>query len=171
MFQVLSSKSHEKGFTLIELLVVIAIVGLLSSIVLVSVNAAREKAKISSAKAMVEQLHKIILINYNESGGTSPSPGNTGIGTGCTYWGPGTVVGIVNNDGNRYANWLGPFLSEVPKDPWGNCYVMEGPFGESCPGNPNSVTICSAGPDGVFLNWNQPLENRGDDICKSFGCP
>jgi prepilin-type N-terminal cleavage/methylation domain-containing protein len=34
-----------KSFTLIELLVVIAIIGLLSSIVLVSMNGVREKAR------------------------------------------------------------------------------------------------------------------------------
>tara|TARA_Y100000310_G_scaffold276284_1_gene293306 strand:+ start:138 stop:668 length:531 start_codon:yes stop_codon:yes gene_type:complete len=170
-------RNKNNGFTLIELLIVIAIIGLLAAIVLVSLGNARERAKIAQAESMVEQLHKAILINYNESGGTSPFPSNTAIGTGCTLlWEPGTVVGIVNNDGDRYDNWTGPFLTEVPKDPWGNCYALDGPLYENVYGNGNppehTSMICSAGPDESFENpspWNKAPEDRGDNICKSFG--
>ena len=163
--------SKQKSFTLIELLVVIAVIGLISSIVLVSMKSAREKAKIAKAQEMVRELHQIILINYQESNGTSPIPLNTDIGTGCTYWGSGTVVGFVDNPGNYYANWMGPWLSEVPKDPWGNCYALDGPIEEGCPGDPYGSKICSAGANGSFESWNGLPVSKGDDICKAFGCP
>jgi prepilin-type N-terminal cleavage/methylation domain-containing protein len=64
-----------KGFTLIELLVVIAIIGILASIVLVSLNDARNKGYDTQIKSDIAQIRNGMEMCYDNNGGTY---------TGCT---------------------------------------------------------------------------------------
>jgi len=56
---------ERKGFTLIELLVVIAILGILATIILVSVNNARAKARDTRRIADLKQIQTAILMYYD----------------------------------------------------------------------------------------------------------
>lgn len=58
---------HKKGFTLIELLVVIAIIGLLASIVLVSLNTARVKARDTKRIADLKQVQLALEMAYDQN--------------------------------------------------------------------------------------------------------
>ncbi|MEK7567723.1 MAG: type II secretion system protein [Patescibacteria group bacterium] len=65
----------KKGFTLIELLVVIAIIGILSSIVLASLNTARDKGADANIKSNLEGLRASAAAKYDDMGNTYNNTG------------------------------------------------------------------------------------------------
>ena len=95
-------KRNRKGFTLIELLVVIAIIGILATIVMVSLNTARQKARDSRRISDARQVQVAAPMDYDANttypatlavmvptylGGTPTDPGSTAYvydSTGCT---------------------------------------------------------------------------------------
>src|ERR1035437_1702043 len=59
---------NDKGFTLIELLVVVAIIGLLSSVVMASLNSARIKARDAKRAEDIHQIQTAVEMYYNDNG-------------------------------------------------------------------------------------------------------
>ncbi len=80
-------KLNKKGFTLIELLVVIAIIGILASIVLVSLNSARQKGYDTQVKSDLAQARNVMEMCYDNQGGTY---------VGCLA--SAAVVDVLNNN-------------------------------------------------------------------------
>jgi len=109
MLKVFTNKS--RGFTLIELLVVIAIIGLLASIVLVSVGPARAKARDARRQSDIRQINLAMEMCYDDSDCNTGESGGTE-----RYFAISNATDTVTAIGNYMPT------GAVPKDPSGVSY-------------------------------------------------
>jgi type II secretion system protein G len=98
--------THTRGFTLIELLVVIAIIGLLASIILASLNSARQRGRDARRIADIREIQNALEL-YDEACRSYPNSLSTSANNNC----PAGVT-------------LGGFLATIPTDPYSaNSYL------------------------------------------------
>jgi prepilin-type N-terminal cleavage/methylation domain-containing protein len=94
-----------KGFTLIELLVVIAIIGVLASVVLASLNSARNKGTDAAIKSGLANMRAQAEIYYDTNGGYSSAAIGTlpvtGCATGTSLFVDPTFTTAITNLGNN----------------------------------------------------------------------
>lgn len=128
-----------KGFTLIELLVVIAIIGILSSVVLASLNTARNKGNDAAVKANLHNLRAQAAIYYDDSNGnystgTFTFPLTAACNTAASFFANGTVTNVVSavtNAGGTPTCVLGG-TSGAKADKWAISAPLKGAGGSWC---------------------------------------
>jgi general secretion pathway protein G len=122
----------QRGFTLLELLVVLLITALLASYVGPKVFGKIEQAKETAAMAQMKTLADV-LGHYRLDTGHYPDEEQ------------GLQALVAQPAGEP--NWRGPYLDrEVPKDPWGNPYLLFNPA--RSPEANADAEIVSLGADG-----------------------
>ena len=124
-----------RGFTLIELLVVIAIIGILSSVVLASLNSARKKGRDARRIADLKQLQLALELYYD----ANPSTGYPAALSAANLVTPG-------------------YISVIPSDPSGGTaaygYVQTG----TGSGYYLGATLETAGQTNVLSNDNDTAQ-------------
>ena len=121
-------RKNEEGFTLIELMVVIVIIGLLTTIVVINVMPAQDKAMIQKAKTDVALLEQAVE-RYRLDNLAYPDEITALIAP---------PAGLVRPE--RYAR--GGYVKRLPEDPWGQAYQY------ASPGRHGPFDVYSMGADG-----------------------
>jgi len=98
--------NKKKGFTLIELLVVITIIGLLASIVLVSLGPARKKARDARRQSDIYQISLAMEMCLDDA--VCVGAGNVG-----------KYLAITATGGRLTNAAIGTYLTPIPQDPGG----------------------------------------------------
>jgi len=129
------------GFKLIELLVVVAIIGLLSSIILVSVIAAKIRARDAKRLADLYQFSKALEMYFNDNKGYPTAP------AGGVLLSAANVANMVPNYLNKMP--VAPIPPDLPcSDASGkgnNNYWYEGDFTGNNLASAYTITFCLGG--------------------------
>ncbi len=127
--QTSKSKLQARGFTLIELMLVLVILSILAAIVVPKFSGRTEQARQTAAQTQISSFGTA-LDAFEVDNGYYPK-GRNGL------------QDLVQQP-REAQNWKGPYVKDIPNDPWQHPYIYE------CPGkhNPSSYDLSSAGPDG-----------------------
>jgi len=128
------------GFTLVELMLVVTIIGILAALVIPKIAGRSEQARVTAAHADIFGGIKTALDAYEVDNGSYPR----------------SLQDLLKQPSNA-RNWHGPYLDNLPIDPWGNPYVYYYPGKH----NPTGYDLLSVGPDGKegtdddIVNWSK----------------
>ncbi|WP_026970693.1 type II secretion system major pseudopilin GspG [Aliagarivorans marinus] len=136
-------RQGQQGFTLLEVMVVIVILGILASLVVPNLMGNKEQADRQKAIADIVALENALdMYRLNHSRYPTTDQGLEALVSQPTS-GP---------EPRNYPD--GGYLRRLPKDPWGNDYIL------ISPGERGRVDVFTAGPDGEegtnddIGNWN-----------------
>jgi len=135
------NRLKQKGFTFMEIMVVIVIIAILAVMIVPNILKRVDQARVAKAENDIRSL-ETALDTYKLDNGIYPST-EQGLGA-LTAKPSGSPIP---------SNWNGPYVKQLPKDPWNNFYqyAMPGKHGD------DSYDVWSKGPPGEnkeIGNWN-----------------
>jgi len=128
-----------RGFTLVEMLLVVMIIATLAALVLPKMVGRGKEAQVTAAAAQIAAF-KTSLDAFEVDNGHFPA----------------SLQDLVQQPHDA-SNWHGPYLDNIPLDPWKHNYIYASPGKH----NPNGYDISSDGPDGQegtdddIVNWTK----------------
>jgi len=131
-----TTRRTQRGFTLVEMLLVLVILATLAAIVYPKVMGRSEQARFTAAQTQIASF-KTALDSFEVDNGYYPK-------------GKNGLMDLLQRPRDA-VSWHGPYLDNIPNDPWNQPYLYD------CPGrhNPTSYDISSPGPPGA----NTPIGN------------
>jgi prepilin-type N-terminal cleavage/methylation domain-containing protein len=151
---------RSRAFTLIELLVVIAIIGLLSSIVLASLNSARQKAQYAAVASELQEAYKAFYL-LNIERGCWPRE-NSSACNGYSASGNPTIAALIADP----SFGLSKYLSAAPSWPFSSSK-----WSYDNDGDARSASACANGiysPGGVMIFVPHATEEQYEALDKIF---
>lgn len=144
--RVIGMSKYKRGFTFMEIMFVVVIIGILLGLVGPKLVGKSKKAKIKAAEAQISNF-KTSLNSYEMNVGEFPS---TSQGLKALVERPSDV---------EEDDWEGPYMDDIPKDPWNREYIYKSP-GE----HNKDFDLSSMGPDRQegteddITNWKKQSE-------------
>ena len=140
-----SGRMHtpHSGYSLLEIMIVVGLVGVLGSIAIPSALRARHKARLEQARIDVDMLSSAIRELAWDTGLWPRGAERNGDSSAETWDLTSASAGLLENDG-RFADWQGPYIRDIGKDPWGQPYFFDPDYridGQWC------IVVGSFGPN------------------------
>ena len=145
------------GFTLIELLVVISIIGMLSSIVLASLNSARAKARDAQRLSDLRELQKALEFYYDDNRTYPPPDSGSEVVTSLTELVPNYIPVLPSDPTRTGVNGYRYYRS--PSDVFTLLVQLE---------SDSHTSWCGISANGGYTGWSQASWYRdvSDTVCR-----
>ena len=156
-------RTYQEGFTLIELLVVIAIIGILSSIVLASLNNARARAKDAAILRSLREFEKLLFLEHSNTKSYANLQQGWDV---CTFSGNYAIPAsaICNDIKSKAGSWYGTkFYSGIGSGSYATSYSVMAAL------NARNDFVC-VGPKGTSSNTYTVLTPSSTYPWNGVGC-